>query len=81
VTSVDKPAVEDLGVDLGELPWRRSGEGNDAIEIAFVRAQGERWVLMRVAGSASGLVHVFSAHEWRCFLDGVRKGEFDDAGT
>ncbi|WP_214409746.1 DUF397 domain-containing protein [Sphaerisporangium fuscum] len=71
--------MEDLGVDPGELTWRRSGEGADAIEIAFVRAGGEQWVLMRVAAHPSGLVHVFSAHEWRCFLDGVRNGEFDDA--
>jgi hypothetical protein len=22
---------------------------------------------------------VFDRHEWECFLDGARKGEFDDA--
>jgi hypothetical protein len=24
-------------------------------------------------------VLVYDRHEWECFLDGVRKGEFDDA--
>jgi hypothetical protein len=78
VTSSDKPAVQDLGIDLDGLAWRRSGEGPDAIEIAFVPARGERWVLMRLTTGPSGLVHVFSSHEWNCFLDGAKKGEFGD---
>ena len=24
---------------------------------------------------------VFDRHEWECFLDGARKGEFDDAAS
>jgi hypothetical protein len=81
VTSSGKPAVRDLDVDLDGLAWRRSGEGPDAIEIAFVPARGERWVLMRLAEGPSELVHVFSAHEWDCFVDGAKKGEFDDAAS
>jgi Domain of unknown function (DUF397) len=38
------------------------------------------WVLMRVAGDADGRVLLFDRNEWLCFLDGVRNGEFDDAG-
>ena len=37
------------------------------------------WVLMRVVGDPDGRVLVFDRNEWECFLDGVRKGEFDDA--
>ena len=37
------------------------------------------WVLMRVNGDADGRVLVFDRHEWECFLDGARQGEFDDA--
>ena len=37
------------------------------------------WVLMRVAGDPDQRVLVYDRHEWVCFLDGVRKGEFDDA--
>jgi hypothetical protein len=32
-----------------------------------------------VAGDPAGRVLVYDRHEWACFLDGVRKGEFDDA--
>ena len=37
------------------------------------------WVLMRVAGDPDRRVLVFDRHEWECFLDGARNGEFDDA--
>jgi hypothetical protein len=39
------------------------------------------WVLMRVAGDPEQRVLVFDRHEWECFLDGARKGEFDDAAA
>jgi Domain of unknown function (DUF397) len=77
-----KPTVETLGVDTAALSWQRSGEGDGAIEVAFTGqpagAAGE-WVLMRVAGDPEGRVLVYDRGEWECFLDGVRKGEFDDA--
>jgi hypothetical protein len=34
---------------------------------------------MRVAGDPQQRVLVFDRHEWECFLDGARNGEFDDA--
>jgi hypothetical protein len=34
---------------------------------------------MRVAGDPAERVLVYDRHEWECFLDGVRNGEFDDA--
>jgi hypothetical protein len=80
---VAKPTVEELGIDVSAQAWRRSGGGDGAIEIAFVRdaraGAGGRWVLMRVAGDPDGPVFVYDRHEWECFLDGVKKGEFDDA--
>jgi hypothetical protein len=36
---------------------------------------------MRVAGDRAGRVLVFDRNEWECFVDGVRNGEFDDAGA
>jgi hypothetical protein len=42
-------------------------------------APGGDWVLMRVAGDPAGRVLVYDRHEWECFLDGVRNGEFDGA--
>lgn len=43
------------------------------------QAHGSGWVLMRVAGDPDGRVLVYDRNEWECFLDGVRKGEFQDA--
>ena len=40
-----------------------------------------RWVLMRVAGDPDQRVLVFDRHEWECFLDGARNGEFDVAAA
>ncbi len=87
-----KPTVAELGIDLGAQDWQRSGDGDGALEIAFVAqapgagtqaAQapgvGTEWVLMRVAGDPDGRVLVYDRNEWECFLDGVRAGEFDDA--
>jgi hypothetical protein len=39
------------------------------------------WVLLRVTGDPDRRVLVFDRHEWECFLDGARHGEFDDAAT
>jgi hypothetical protein len=36
---------------------------------------------MRVAGDQAGRVLVFDRNEWDCFIDGARKGEFDDAAA
>jgi hypothetical protein len=77
-----KPTVAGLGIDLGAQDWQRSGDGADAIEIAFVdgaAGAGPEWVLMRVAGDPEGRVLVYDRNEWECFLDGARGGEFDDA--
>lgn len=76
-----KPSVEDLGIDLNAVLWRRAGKNDASIEVAFVDARGERWALLRVAGAATGLVSVFNRHEWECFLDGAKRGEFDDAAS
>jgi hypothetical protein len=114
-----KPTTEDLGIDPDAQAWQRSGEGDGAIEVAFVRAAAGSggsggsggsaepggssgsaepggsgaaesrgsgaapgdWVLMRVAGDPARRVLVFDRHEWECFLDGARNGEFDDAAA
>ncbi|TQM66652.1 hypothetical protein FHX41_0233 [Actinomadura hallensis] len=69
-----KPTVAELGVDPDTLDWKRSGTGEGVIEVAFV---GE-WTLLRTSGD---LISVFDEHEWACFLDGVKKGEFDHAAS
>jgi Domain of unknown function (DUF397) len=79
-----KPTVADLGIDPGAQHWQRSGAGAGSIEIALPQASGGRardWVLMRVAGDPDGRILVFDRHEWECFVDGARNGEFDDAAA
>jgi hypothetical protein len=77
----DKPTVADLGIDVDAQTWLRSGDQADAIEVAFVEAVGQQWVLTRVAAHPAGLVQVYDRHEWECFVDGVKRGEFDDASS
>jgi hypothetical protein len=106
--SAGKPTVAELGIDLAAQVWRRSGNGDGALEVAFAHAADAdptdpvgptdpavptdpaaptdpahraEWVLMRVAGDPEQRVLVFDRHEWECFLDGARKGEFDDAAA
>ncbi|MFI5953666.1 DUF397 domain-containing protein [Cryptosporangium sp. NPDC051539] len=74
-----KPTVHDLRIDVDGQSWQRSGSGHGSIEVAFVDALDEKWVLMRVSGDPSSRVLVYDTFEWECFVDGVRKGEFDDA--
>jgi hypothetical protein len=92
-SSTGKPTVAELGLDLAAQAWHRSGSGDGAIEVAFARAAGAgqdadanpadraEWVLMRVTGDPERRVLVFDRHEWECFLDGARKGEFDAAAA
>jgi hypothetical protein len=85
--STGKPTVAELGIDPAAQVWRRSGNGDGALEVAVAHAPASdpahraEWVLMRVAGDPEQRVLVFDRHEWECFLDGARKGEFDDAAA
>jgi hypothetical protein len=72
-----KPTVEELDIDVDTIEWRGSSGEPGAIEVAFT---GE-WVLMRLAGDGTNRVLVYDRHEWECFLDGAKKGEFDDAAA
>jgi hypothetical protein len=74
-----KPTAAELGVDSGTLRWLGSGNQPGTIQVAFVTAHGADWVLFRVLGDDEGLISVFSRFEWECFLDGAKKGEFDEA--
>jgi hypothetical protein len=71
--SVDVPGQGSVDVP-GQGQGQEPGQGQDQEP-----GHGEDWVLMRVAGDPDRRVLVFDRNEWECFLDGVRKGEFDDA--
>ena len=74
------------GEGAGAIEVTFTGGAPDAPRASDVsRASGadepgraEDWVLMRVAGDPDRRVLVFDRNEWECFLDGARKGEFDD---
>jgi SAM-dependent methyltransferase len=78
-STLPKPTTAELGIDPDSLTWRSSTVGPGAIQVAFVHALGQWWVLMRLGDDPSGRVSVFSSFEWECFLDGAKNGEFDDA--
>jgi hypothetical protein len=73
-----KPSVEDLGIDVAAQNWQRSGAGPGAVEVAMVEVDGATWVLTRVADDPESPVLAYDRHEWECFLDGAKAGEFDD---
>jgi len=73
-----KPTVAELGIDLVAQDWQRSGDGDGALEIAFINQHlgtSTEWVLMRVADDPARRVLVYDRHEWECFLDGVKNAE------
>ncbi|HEY0639735.1 MAG TPA: DUF397 domain-containing protein [Pseudonocardiaceae bacterium] len=57
--------------------WRRSsccqGANSTCVEVAL----GADVVALRDSKDQAGAVLVFSPAEWRAFLGGVRRGEFD----
>jgi hypothetical protein len=77
---MSKPTVASLGIDLDAQHWRRSGTDEQAIEVAVTDALGERWFLVRVTDDPERRVLVYNEDEWDAFLDGAKKGEFDDIG-
>jgi Domain of unknown function (DUF397) len=82
-TAGRKPTIRQLGIDLADLDWQRSGTGAGSLEVAFVGdAEGRRdgtgadWILLRVAEDPAERILVYDRTEWTCFLDGVERGEF-----
>jgi hypothetical protein len=78
----DKPSLEDLARQLDcqidDLPWQTSGQGEGMFQVAIVGLDGNGpvWVLVRIQGGSD--VQIYTEHEWHCFRDGARGGEFDD---
>ena len=82
-TAGRKPTIRQLGVELADLDWQRSGTGAGSLEVAFVGdvdgprdGTGAEWILLRVAEDPAERVLVYDRTEWSCFLDGVERGEF-----
>ncbi|MGH3379454.1 MAG: hypothetical protein ACRDP6_32445 [Actinoallomurus sp.] len=78
--TASKPTAEELGEELDrtieDFPWQTSGRGGGMFQVAIVRLRDAVWILVRLQDHPG--VQVYSKHEWDCFLDGARRGEFDD---
>jgi hypothetical protein len=66
-----------MKVDLATAKWHKSSHSgnNGCVEVV----QSGDQIAVRDSKDPSGPVLVFTPHEWRAFLDGVRDGEFDGA--
>jgi Domain of unknown function (DUF397) len=64
-----------MKVDLATAPWRKSSHSgaNGCVEVAH----GNDLIAVRDSKDQSGPILLFTLHEWRAFLAGVRDGEFD----
>ncbi|MGP2438883.1 DUF397 domain-containing protein [Streptomyces sp. JW3] len=67
----------DANLDLDNLSWFKasasSGSGG-CLEVAFLP---DGRVALRDNEDLGNPPFVVGAHQWRCFLDGASKGEFD----
>ncbi len=65
-----------IAIDRDKLSWRkstRSGDGN-CVQVAVV----DGIVLMRNSRNPDGELLAYTPSEWHAFLDGAKRGEFDD---
>lgn len=66
--------------ELASLAWRKaqaSTNNGSCVEIAIAG----RNIALRDSKDPGGPVLVYTSAEWNAFLDGARKGEFDDLAT
>lgn len=59
-------------------PWRKATASGGSGGGGCVEVRGSDLVEVRDSKDPDGPVLRFTPHEWACFLDGARKGEFDD---
>lgn len=65
-----------MNIDLSQAEWIKSAKSTatgGCVEVADLGAH----VAVRDSKNPTGPKLVFTPHEWDCFLDGARKGEFD----
>jgi Domain of unknown function (DUF397) len=62
-------------MDWNGAHWFKADASNDegCVEIAFLDGK----VGVRDTKDRSKPPHVFTVHEWQCFVSGVKNGEFD----
>lgn len=65
-----------MDTDLTGLHWFKSSASSTGgcVEVAHLADGG---VALRDSKDRGKTPHVFTSHEWQCFLTGVKGGEFD----
>lgn len=67
-----------MDLTQSQLTWRKarrsSAEGSGCVEVADLPGGGRA---VRDSKNPGGAILSFTAHEWECFIDGARHGEFD----
>ena len=62
--------------ELDHAAWFKATASNGAsgcVEVAHLVS----WTVVRDSKNPDGPMHCYTPHEWACFLDGARAGEFD----
>lgn len=62
--------------ELSGATWFKavaSSTAQGCVEVAHL----DGWTVVRDSKDTDGPVHCYTPHEWACFLDGARNGEFD----
>jgi hypothetical protein len=69
-----------MNADLTGLRWFKSSASstNGCVEVAHLPEGG---VAVRDTKDRGKSPHVFTRHEWECFLTGAKDGEFDPPGV
>jgi len=64
-----------MNSEWDDAHWFKSDVSNDAgcVEVAFLDGK----VGVRDTKDRAKAPHVFTRHEWECFLVGAKRGEFD----
>ncbi len=63
--------------ELASARWFKASASESATGCVEIAHLADGRVGVRDSKDRSLPPHVFTAHEWACFLDGVRNGEFD----
>ena len=66
------PAQEEL-VGAAWFKAKKSNGSEGCVEVAHL----QHWTAMRDSKNPDRPAHLFTPHEWACFLDGAAKGEFN----
>jgi hypothetical protein len=62
--------------ELAAAAWTKATASNGSegcVEVAHL----PHWTVIRDSKHPHGPVHCYTPHEWACFLNGARNGEFD----